>query len=203
MQLGIATAAALLVGLLYLALPPEIVLGPRWLPLVLEVVLLTPPILGLFTDRGYLPHRWSRALALALLVVMTISLLGSVALLIINLPKIPAGGELLRSGALIWILNVLVFSVWYWETDGNGPKARHRAGYHAADFLFPQQVGGDPGHWKPGYLDYLFLAFCSATALSPADTMPLTRRAKMLMMIQAIISLLSLALIIGRSVNII
>ena len=202
-QLSIATVGALLVGLLYLALPPEIALGPRWLPLVLEVVLLAPPIMALFTDRGFLPHRWSRALALALLVVMTVSLLGSVALLIINLPKIPTGGVLLRSGALIWCLNVLVFAVWYWETDGNGPKARRRAGYHAADFQFPQQADGDPGRWKPGFIDYLFLAFCTATALSPADTMPLTRRAKLLMMIQAIISLLALALIIGRSVNII
>lgn len=202
-QLSIATVGALLVGLLYLALPIEIVLGPRWLPLVLEVVLLAPPILALFTDRGFLPHRWSRALALALLVVMTVSLLGSIALLIVNLPQIPKGGELLRSGALIWTLNVLVFAVWYWETDGNGPKARHRAGYHAADFQFPQQADGDPGRWKPGFIDYLFLAFCTATALSPADTMPLTRRAKLLMMVQSVISLLALALIIGRSINII
>jgi len=202
-QLGIATGGALLVGLLYLALPSEIVLGPRWLPLVVEVGLLAPPIIALFTERGFLPHRWSRVLALALLVVMTVSLLGSIALLIVNLPKIPTGGVLLRSGALIWVVNVLVFAVWYWETDGNGPKARRHAGYHAADFQFPQQADGDPGHWKPGFLDYLFLAFCTSSALSPADTVPLSRRAKMLMMIQSVISLLALALIIGRSINII
>lgn len=203
LQLAIATIGALLVGLLYLALPTEIVLGPRWLPLVVEVALLAPPIIALFTERGALPHRWSRTLALALLVVMTVSLLGSVALLIINLPQLPKGGELLRSGALIWSLNILVFAVWYWETDGNGPKSRRLAGYQAADFQFPQQADGDPGRWKPGFIDYVFLAFCTATALSPADTMPLTRRAKLLMMIQAVISMLALVLIIGRSVNII
>jgi len=203
LQLSIATVGALLVGVLYLALPTEIVLGPRWLPLVVEAVLLAPPIIALFTQRGFLPHRWSRTLALALLVVMTVSLLGSVALLIINLPQLPKGGELLRSGALIWCLNILVFGVWYWETDGNGPKSRRLAGYQAADFQFPQQADGDPGRWKPGFIDYVFLAFCTATALSPADTMPLTRRAKLLMMVQSVISLLALVLIIGRSVNII
>jgi len=102
----------------------------------------------------------------------------------------------------IWAMNVLVFGVWYWETDGGGPATRHRNGHRAVDFQFPQQMGGDPGRWKPGFVDYVFLAFCSATALSPADTMPLTRQAKLLMMAEALISMTVLVVLVGRSVNI-
>ncbi len=202
-QLSIATGGALLVGLLYLALPPQVVLGPRWLPLVIEAILLAPPIIALFTDRRVLPYRLGRALAIALLAVVTIAQIGSITLMVINLPQLPQGGQLLRAAALIWGLNVLVFAVWYWETDGGGPASRHRRGHKAADFQFPQQANGNPDHWKPGFIDYLFLAFCTATALSPADTMPLTRLAKMLMIIEALISMLSLVLLIGRSINII
>ncbi|HLY30848.1 MAG TPA: hypothetical protein VKQ36_07450, partial [Ktedonobacterales bacterium] len=168
-----------------------------------EVILLSPPIIALFTERRVLPYRVARAQAIALLVVVTVAQVGSIALLVINLPHLPKGGELLRAAGLIWGLNVLVFSVWYWETDGGGPARRRRMGHRAADFQFPQQANGDPGRWKPGFIDYLFLAFCTATALSPADTVPLTRLAKGLMIIESLISMLSLVLLIGRSINII
>ena len=77
-----------------------------------------------------------------------------------------------------------------------------QAGHEAADFQFPQQLGGNTSGWAPDFIDYLFLAFCSATALSPADTMPLTRAAKLLMMCEAIISLLIIVLLVARAVNI-
>ena len=95
-----------------------------------------------------------------------------------------------------------MFATWYWEIDGGGPRKRLIAGHQAADFQFPQQIGGNTSGWAPGFIDYLFLAFCSATALSPADTMPLARRAKLLMMGEALISLLILFLLVARAVNI-
>ncbi len=103
----------------------------------------------------------------------------------------------------LWVSNVLVFASWYWEVDGDGPVKRHRSGHQAADFQFPQQQGGNRTGWRAGFVDYLFLAFCSATALSPADTMPLTRRAKLLMMVEAMLSMLVLLLIVARFTNVV
>jgi uncharacterized membrane protein len=102
--------------------------------------------------------------------------------------------------ALLWFFNILVFALWYWELDGGGPWKRHLSGHQAADFLFPQQVSGNS--WVPHFLDYLFLAFTGATALSPADTFPLSRLAKTLMMIEAILSLTVVAVLAARAVNI-
>jgi uncharacterized membrane protein len=96
----------------------------------------------------------------------------------------------------------LVFAIWYWEIDGNGPHARVLAKHQARDFRFPQQEEGNPTGWAPGFVDYVFLAFCSATALSPADTMPLTQRAKLMTMAEAILSLLIIVLLVARSINI-
>ncbi len=103
---------------------------------------------------------------------------------------------------MLWVVNILVFAVYYWEIDGEGPLSRLQAPYMPADLLFPQQQNGNPTHWVPGFIDYLFVAFCFSTALSPADTAPLTRRLKLLMMAQAAISLTIIVLLVGRSVNI-
>jgi hypothetical protein len=94
----------------------------------------------------------------------------------------------------------LIFSVWYWEIDGDGPARRHVKGHSLADFLFPQYTIGVT--FAPGFVDYVFLAFNFATALSPADTAPLTPRAKLPMMAEALISLSILVLLVARSVNI-
>lgn len=201
-QIGVATVGALLIGVLYFVLPEGLTVGPGWLLLVIEGVLLAPLlIVGAFLRRT-LPYRVARGLALGLLVVVTAALIGSVILLVNHLEGFRRAGQLLPSAALIWAINVLVFATWYWEIDGNGPRSRLQASHEAADFQFPQQVGGNRSGWAPGFIDYLFLAFCSATALSPADTMPLTRRAKLLMMCEAIISLLIIVLLVARAVNI-
>ena len=100
------------------------------------------------------------------------------------------------------MFNILVFAFWYWEIDGGGPRRRHEAGHRAADFLFPQQVEGKSGKWAAGFFDYLFVAFTGATAFSPTDTYPLTRRAKALMMVEAILSLTIVVILIGRVANI-
>ncbi|HEX6818896.1 MAG TPA: hypothetical protein VF120_11010 [Ktedonobacterales bacterium] len=205
-QLAVAAGGALLAGVLYLLMPERLLLGPNWLPLVLESLLLAPSLVCVFFLDRHLPYRIARGLALALLGVLTLMLCASVARLVMVLmapgTNPLAGPELLRAGALLWIVNILVFAVWYWEVDGEGPLSRLQALYLPADLLFPQQQGGNPTHWVPGFLDYVFVAFCFSTALSPADTAPLSRRLKALMMAQAAISLTIIVLLVGRSVNI-
>jgi len=110
---------------------------------------------------------------------------------------------LLRDAALLWIINVATFSVWFWETDGGGPAWRRTEGHRSEDFLFPQMnIGGESARlWSPGFLDYLFLAFNTSTAFSPTDTAVLSRRAKVLMMVQALLSLVILAVLVSRAIN--
>lgn len=193
---------AMLPGVLYLALDTSLTTGPNWLLLAVEGVLLAPGVVARVVLRRPVPYRIVRALALVLLAVVTVALIGSLALLVANLHALSRAGSLLRSALLLWGTNVLVFALSYWEIDGGGPHRRHRRGYPAVDFLFPQQTRPDAPKWAPGFIDYVFLAFCFATALSPADTAPLTQRAKLLMMGEAVISLLILVLLVARSVNI-
>jgi hypothetical protein len=204
-QLVAASIGALLVGGLYLELPEKLSLGPSWLPLVAGGVLLTPALFIVFSTDHHEPvHHLIRRFTLSLLAILTAALLGSLGLLIHNIAFISKGVDLLKPAVLLWSCNVLIFGIWYWEMDGGGPIHRRRNGHGAVDFQFPQQSGGKPEKgWFPGFIDYLFLAFCSATALSPADTMPLSRRAKLMMMSEAIISMVILALLVSRSVNII
>ncbi len=204
-QLLVATAGALLVGVLFLALPVQLIVGPRWLLLVIETLLLAPPLIAVVFWRRHLPYRIARGLALALSTILTAALIVSVLLLLNAItgasPNL-AGRPLLNAGGVLWASNVLVFAAWYWEIDGNGPRARKLAKHQAQDFRFPQQEEGNPTGWAPGFVDYIFLAFCSATALSPADTMPLTQRAKLMTMAQAILSMVILVLLVARSINI-
>jgi uncharacterized membrane protein len=111
---------------------------------------------------------------------------------------------LLADGGLIWVDNVLLFTVWYWLLDGGGYLRRCESDGAPRDFLFPPQAAKLPDYpdWHPGYWDYLFLAFCTSTALSPADTGTLSRRAKALQMLQALMSLTVIALIVARAINI-
>lgn len=200
-QFGMATVAALLIGALYLELPNALLVGPRWLLLVIEVALLAPPVVARLVDY-HLSRRTARLLAYGLLAALTIELVTSLTKLVQNLPSL-SPHVLLTSGVLLWAANILVFATWYWETDGDGPVSRHHRNHEPVDFRFPQQDSGTPRDWRPGFVDYLFLAFCTATALSPADTLPLTRRAKLLMMVQAIISMIVLVLLLARFVNVV
>jgi uncharacterized membrane protein len=195
-----ALAGALALGLLYLFLPDNLIIGPSWLLLVIEAALILPMLVSWLTPHG-LPHRAIRTLALILLVVTTLALAIGIALLVLTLQG-EKGSFLLRSAGILWIFNILVFSLWYFEIDGGGPLKRHLAGPKASDFLFPQYAPGFNSSWMPHFLDYVFLAFTSATALSPADTQPLTRKAKGLMMIEAVFSLVVIVLLAARAVNI-
>jgi uncharacterized membrane protein len=199
-----ALIGILATGVIYLFLPEKLIIGPSWLLLAIEGVLIAPFAVAWLA--GYhLPHFTIRLLALVLLGVVTIVLAIGLALLIQTLPENNHAINLLQSAGLLWGLNVLVFALWYFEIDGGGPLKRHLAGYKPVDFVFPQQQDqpfNTDEHWCPLFFDYLFLAFTGATALSPADTFPLTRRAKMLMMVEALLSMTIIILLAARAVNI-
>ncbi len=194
-----ALIGILLTGLLYLVLPANLTIGPNWLLLVVEGVFVVPLFIDVLTAWN-LSHRVRRMLVLVPLAVSTLALVIGVALFILTLPTNTHATNLLRAAALLWSFNILVFALWYWEVDGGGPWKRHLSGHRGADFLFPQQATGE--HWTPHFLDYLFVAFTGATALSPTDTYPLTRLAKVLMMVEALLSLTVVGILISRAVNI-
>ncbi|MBO0781149.1 MAG: DUF1345 domain-containing protein [Ktedonobacteraceae bacterium] len=200
-----AAIGALVLGGLFALLPESLTHMPYWLPLLL-IVLIWLPFVAAHLLRRELSHVTARTLAFALLAIITVVLLISVAFLVISMANGSAtrGTALLRDAGLLWVANVLVFSLWYWEIDGGGPRRRHQHGHLAADLLFPQQTDTITGArvWAPHYLDYLFVAFTAATALSPTDTMPLSRRAKALMMIEAVMAMAIVLVIAARAINI-
>lgn len=111
---------------------------------------------------------------------------------------------LLASGGSIWITNVVVFGLWYWELDRGGPGKRAQAVHPFPDFIFPQMSDPlyAPRSWNPNFFDYLYTSFTNASAFSPTDVMPLTRWAKLLMLIQSTTALLMVGLVFARAVNI-
>lgn len=120
------------------------------------------------------------------------------------LAQIHNGPQLLLQALLIWLNNIIAFALWYWELDAGGPANRVQGKHTAQDFLFPQTSLPAEHHrfWKPHFLDYLYLAFTNSTAFSPTDVLPLSRWAKMLMLLQALMSLILVALVAARAVNI-
>ena len=192
----------LAIGFLYLALPESLTFGPNWLLLAIEAVLLIPLLFIGITHRP-VPHITLRFFACAVLAVVTLGLAASIVLLVNTVINGSTRGSfLLRSAALLWITNILVFALWYWDIDGGGPHKRHMSGHQVADFMFPQQADGNKTGWVPEFVDYLFVAFTGATALSPADTLPLSRPAKLLMVTEAMLSLIIIVLLAARAVNI-
>ena len=113
------------------------------------------------------------------------------------------GRSLIYASVPIWLTNVIVFGLWYWELDRGGPANRELPGHRRPDFLFPQMStpAASPG-WVPDFFDYLYTSFTNATAFSPTDTMPLTTWAKLLMMLQSLASLVTVAVVVSRAVNI-
>jgi len=174
--------------------------GPRWLVPAALVVLVIP--LGLAHSAG--AHRLARGIGMAATAIVTAATVSSAVLLVVGLQnERRTADRLLADAALIWIANVLTFALWYWEVDGGGPASRPFVATADADFLFPQMAPETFGdrRWAPRLVDYLFLAFTASTAFSPTDTMPLTGRAKLMMMAQALVSLIALAVIASRAIN--
>ena len=202
-----ALIAIIAVAGLNFALPNELVAVPKWWFIAIVGILMLTAVIAHWKEYHWLDHM----LGFGVSALITFGMIASVVLLIEALPErkeTPA--QLLSSASVLWATNVLVFALWYWRLDAGGPHGRDsRYGHHYGAFLFPQmtlppetkkkarQLG-----WSPNFFDYLFLAFNTSTAFSPTDVPILERWAKVLMMIQSVISLTVLALLAARAVNI-
>jgi hypothetical protein len=188
------------VGILFLALPPQLSLGPTWTILLLIIGLLIPAAISHSRGRVELNQRIGYVLS----GVITLALAWSLVALLSSLPaRRVSASDLLRAGGTLWLANILVFATWYWRLDAGGPHQRAARGHHRdGAFLFPQMNREHPAPWRPGFVDYLFLAFNTSTAFSPTDVSPLSRWAKVLMMIQSLISLTTIGILLARAVNI-
>lgn len=192
---------------LQLLLPAQLGIQPRLLLPALEASLVVA-LLALNPGRIENRHQGLRYVGLALVAMVTLANAASAALLIGELlhagPSVASPGALLAAGGAVYGTNVIAFALWYWETDRGGPAARAHVTRPHPDFLFPQMVTPEiaPGHWEPRFFDYLYLSFTNATAFSPTDTLPLSRWAKALMMLQSTVALVVVALVVARAVNI-
>jgi uncharacterized membrane protein len=181
-------------------------MGPKWLVPGVEGILL----LGLVVTTPTRHHNQSprlRALVVGLVGLVSLTTLVSLILLARHLldGSQARGHALVFAGAVLWLTNVLIFGIWYWELDRGGPARRlaPEATLTGADFLFPQMVEPQlaPG-WRPGFADYLYTSYTNATAFSPTDTLPLTPMAKLLMAVQSLIALITILLVVARAVNV-
>ena len=202
-----AVSVAILVAIaLQASLPASLGMPPRWLLPAVGAVLL----LGLLVANPRVHDTRATALrATSVVLTGVISLANAVSAvrLIVSLAHGEATEDavlLLRWGGAIWLTNVVVFALWYWELDRGGPAARASGERPYPDLLFPQMQSADlaPADWEPLFLDYFYVAFTNATAFSPTDVLPLTRWAKMLMLLQSTVSVSTVVLVVARAVNI-
>ena len=202
-----ALLALIAVGCIYAALPPWFTIGPVWLLPAIIAVLLVPTI----TTHRMGHHSLNHALGIIINAIITLALIGSVGLLVRTLPgQKQAPLPLLLSGAELWLANVLVFALWYWRLDGGGPNTRdRRPEFGSRSFVFPQmQIEkiergrfGAEG-WRPGFVDYLFIALTQSSTFGPTDAPLLAHWAKGLAICQIFISLSIVVLLISRAVGI-
>ena len=201
-----AQASVLVAIGLQLLLPERVTAGPTWLLPVGEAVLLIGVTLA-SPRRLEGEHQGRRRLALALTAVVSLANITSLVMLtheLLNHHVNKGGRALIVAGALSWLTNVLIFGLWYWETDRGGPGTRAAGRDQAPDLLFPQMSDDriEPLAWRPMFIDYLYVSLTNAAAFSPTDTMPLTPTAKSIMGLQSIVSLVTIGLVVSRAVNI-
>jgi len=203
---GQAVLAFLAICAIYLALPRHLVVGPFWLLPTAIIVLLVPTVVSHRVGKLSL----NRALGFIINGITTVALIGSVILLVRLLPTHRESPlQLLRSGGLLWLTNIIVFALWYWRLDGGGPTMRHKEKkFGSTSFLFPQmQIPQDErakfacARWYPLFIDYLFVAFTQSSTFGPTDAPLLARWAKILTMIQIFISLTIVVLLISGAVG--
>ena len=203
-------AAVLIAALLHWALPAQISPGPPWVPIAVAVPLLIPNALA---RGGGGRGRLSRRIGTATMAAITLFLIGALATLMWRLFTQPSSHQeatmILRAAVPLWMANVVVFGLWYWRLDAGGPHVREGGHNLGHGFVFPQMLMDDEQlarlcqpHWRPLFLDYLFLAFNTSTAFSPTDTAVVAGWAKGLTMLQTMISLSLLVVVAARAVNI-
>ncbi|MGW2255744.1 hypothetical protein ACWCXH_37180 [Kitasatospora sp. NPDC001660] len=203
-----AVSVAILAAVgLQLALPARLTIHPHWMLPTLELALLVALVVLNPHKRIDQTSQLLRSLSLALVAVISLANGWSAVKLVrdlIHTSASPGALALLGTGGAVWATNIIAFSLWYWEWDRGGPAARAQGVKSYPDFLFPQmqQEGiAEPG-WEPSYPDYLYVAFTNACAFSPTDTMPLSVWAKLLMMTQSAVSLITVVLVVARAVGI-
>ena len=192
---------------LRVAVPDREALGPPWLVPGIEIAML---VALLAADPAHARQRrhWLRPVSLVLVVALAAAALISTAILISDLIRggkvTESADSLLASGALIWLGNMIVFSLLYWLLDSGGPLARYQGEREYPDFAFTQQMSPEfaPPGWRPHYVDYFILGLTTSTAFSPTDVMPISHWAKLLMALQSLISLTVVGLVIARAVNV-
>jgi hypothetical protein len=200
--------AILSVIVLLTAMPGRIRIFPVWFPIALGALVIVPTAVC-----GLLPGKpvWLRIERLFMLIFFVITLAGSIVsqanliTAMISRSSEISGVQLLASSIAVWVTNVLAFSLLYWQMDRGGPEARTGGTTLKPDWLFPQDGASPddfPMDWRPAFLDYLSLGFNTSTAFSPTDVLPLTRRAKMLMMLESAISLVTIVVVASRAINI-
>ena len=199
-----------ILALLYLLveLPGRIKLFPSWVLFAAGIVVLGPMFVAGLTGAR---HRWQlleRWITLVFVAVTGTFMVATLAFLVraMVLQTVDLSGlQLLTSGIAVWVTVVLVFSLLYWQIDRGGPEGRMTDAITRPDWLFPQQGASAedaPPGWRPSFVDYLFLGFSTATAFSTTDVIPLTSRAKMLMMLESTISLVTIVMVASRAINI-
>jgi hypothetical protein len=204
---GQAILAVLAIVAIYLALPRNLVVGPIWLLPTIIVVLLVPTTMSHRVGKQSL----NRTLGFVINGITTLALIGSVFLLVRTLPahrEPPL--QLLRSAGLLWLTNVIVFALWYWRLDGGGPTLRQKQKkFGSTSFLFPQmQIPHDErlqfecARWRPRFIDYLFVALTQSSTFGPTDAPLLARWAKVLAMVQILISLTIVVLLVSQAVGV-
>jgi hypothetical protein len=187
--------------------PDREALGPDWLIPSIEIAMLVV-LLAADPARIVARSRWLRRLSIVLILALTAAAVLSTGILINDLVRgeqvTNSAGPLLASGAVIWLGNLLVFSLVYWIFDSGGPLARYRGDRRYPDFAFTQHQAPElaPPGWRPRYVDYLVLGLTTNTAFSPTDVMPMAAWAKATMALQSVISLVVVGLVIARAVNV-
>lgn len=200
-----ASLAAIAALFFYMTLPAKLTIGPGWVIPALECMLIIP-----LTLRAPYRHpqeaRLIRSASLLLIAVVNLANVGSLVLLVHTVLSggSVSGRQLIFSGIQIWLTLVLVFALWFWELDRGGPALRGSPDRREPDFLFPQMATPElkQPDWMPAFLDYLYVSFTNVTAFSPTDTLPLTHRAKVLMLVESLASITTVVMVAGRAVNI-
>ncbi|MFI5508605.1 hypothetical protein ACIA48_14125 [Mycobacterium sp. NPDC051804] len=204
-RLPVLTALVVAIGL-QLAIPKSYAVVPRW-PLIAMEILLLVVLVGLNPlrlKRRTVFGTWASYLLLGAITVDNVLSALVLDIRILSGEVSNNAAFLLGSGAAIYVTTVIVFGIWYWELDRGGPFARRQGSRPYPDFMFPQMTERElaPPNWRPEFFDYLYVSITNVVAFSPTDTMPLTRRAKGMMTVQAVISITTLALVISRAVNV-
>ncbi len=199
-----ASLALLACAALYLALPNRLAVGPKW---ILPVVIILPLIpLSLRRHRHPDDSPWVRRVTIGLIVVINLVNVVSVGLLVHLLldATVNQGRNLIYSAVSVWVTNIIVFALWFWEVDRGGPTVRGTSSEGFADIQFPQMENPHlaPDGWGPSFVDYLYTAFANGTSFAPADAMPLSARVKALFAMESIVSLVTIAVVAARAVNI-